>query len=133
MTEQQSRPLTGTDVRMLAGGYWGRYFAWRMPPRSKWLVLVGGCAFALLIILLAVTESADATSSGYRVLLVLLAAVGITTILAGFGIYFMDKEHYINRCVDRWERGDPILPDDASIVQYIRRSKRGEEDDAISV
>jgi len=133
MTEQQSRPLTGTDVRMLAGGYWSRYFFWRVHPRSKWLVLVGGCAFALLIVLLAVAESMDAASSGYRVLLVLLGAAGVATVFTGLGIYFMDKERYINGCVDRWERGDPVLPDNASIVQYIRRSKREEDDDGLSV
>ena len=135
MTEQQSRPLTGTDVRILAGGYWSRYFSWRAHPRAKWLLLVGGGAFALLLILLAVASSVDATPdapSGYRILAILLAAVGIVTVLAGFGIYIMDKEHYINKCVDRWERGDLTLPDEASVAQHIKRNWR-EEDDVVPV
>ena len=136
MTEQQSRSLTGTDVRMLADGYWRRYFSWRMHSRSKWLLLAGGSALALLLILLAVASSADSTpaaTSGYRVFLVLLAAVGITAVLVGFGVYIMDREHYVNKCVDKWERGDLTLPDEASVVRYIRRNKRAEDDDVVSV
>ena len=135
MTEQQSRPLTGTDVRILADGHWKRYFAWRMHQQSKWLVVAGGCAFALLLILLAVASSVDSTPdaiSGYRVLAILLTAIGVVTFLLGCGIYIMDKERYINRCVDNWERGDLTLPDEASVAQHVKRNWKG-EDDVVSV
>lgn len=130
---KQHRPLTGTDVRVLATGYWNRYFSWRVHPRVKWLWLIGVSAFILLIILAAVADFDDAMPAGYRVLLVLSGAVGIIGIVAGFGIHIMDKEHYVNRCVDSWERGDHTLPDEASVVRYIKKSKRAEEDDVVSV
>jgi len=121
---QQSRPLTGTDIRVLAKGYWGRYFSWRLYPRVKWLMVGGAAVFALLLVLVLVASAADITSAGYRVLLILLAAVGVGCVVGAFGVYLMDRDHYVDRCVDKWEHGDPTLPDEESVVQFANGMKK---------
>jgi phosphoglycerol transferase MdoB-like AlkP superfamily enzyme len=121
--------LTGTNMRMLAKGYWDKYFEWRLFPGSyKWYIgtIV---ALALALILLGLT----ATAYGYTepvpaifgtFILIFVAVAGIFVFLNLYQ-YRAAKEDFVDNWVTRWEKGDHSeLPSINSVIDFTHEYTR---------
>lgn len=112
------RDLNGTDVRMLAKGYWDNYFNWRIHPRAKVPAIMTGAAMVLLVILAAVSwgvEGSNPTLAGF------LLVSGVTFMVSALWTAFAslrERDHFLDAVQHLWETSKAV-PDRTTVTDYV--------------
>lgn len=113
--------LTGTDIRMMAKGYWERYFEWRFHPKAKWLLAAAALFFGLLLVVAAATPAV--VSSALYILALVLGILAFGSLTAAFYVYGSAKKEFLDSVVDVWEKGEHSLPREAAVAEFVNRRK----------
>ena len=131
-TKQEHKQITGTDISWLAEGYWRRYFNWRIYPVVRYFVLTATVSFFITFTLLLISGSYAAADSIPAVIPITMFIFLVVFLFSGTlaVVRFQgDRQDFIDDCVNRWEKGDPVLPGFDTVKRYTnsKRLKKQEE------
>lgn len=116
--------LTGTDITMMAKGYWEQHFRWRFHPGAR-MWLMGAALLAVLTAIAAIVsasvEGPDIGPVGTMALVLLLLVMGLFMVAAWY--YARAKEEFLIWVTTNWEKGDRTLPRTEWVEAFITRRK----------
>jgi hypothetical protein len=115
--------LTGTDIRMLAKGYWERCFEWRPHPKTVMPLGVGIILLGVLALLIFTTAPGSGPNPPLGTAIIVLVLLVAAALLYGFYIYAGEKTAYLNKVVTAWETSETktrdLLPSEQSVRDFV--------------
>ncbi len=112
------RDLNGTDVKMLAKGYWDNYFNWRIHPRAKLALIVAGVTIALLVVMLVSAMGMDPMPVALRVLSLLTFVAFTISALWTVFVSLRERDHFLDGVQHLWETSKAV-PDRTTVIDFV--------------
>ena len=113
------RELNGTDVKMLAKGYWEHYFNWRLHPKVKAPFFTAAATLGVIVVLLAASIGPDPMPQGIRTLgMLLFVAFAISALWTVF-VSLRERDHFLDAAQDIWE-AEEELPDREMVAYFLQ-------------
>ena len=120
-----NREIVGTDVELLAKGYWRKHFMWRIHPKTR--VPAALAALSGLLLLLALVTGTSVAQRGMPLegvdLLVLLLGLTLIASVAWLVFIFLETEDgFVEYATQRWEQEGWELPGRDSVLEYLEQT-----------